>query len=858
MDTRRDFLKKAALLSGGASIWGILPESIQKALEINPVQGSTYLDAEHIVVLMQENRSFDHCFGTLRGVRGYNDPRAITLPNKNPVWLQRNTAGDTYAPFRLDIKDTKATWMSALPHSWENQVDARNDGKYDRWLDVKRSGNKEYANMPLTMGYYNREDIPFYYALADAFTVCDQHFCSSLTGTTPNRLYLWTGTVREKPSIESKANVRNSDVDYGDEASWTTFPERLEDNNISWKIYQNELSLPMGFTSDEEAWLANFTDNPIEWFTQYHVRFSSGYQKFLDTQLKTLPDEIAALEQKLKTLPQTGKETETAQKVLKRKQDMLVLAKQDHEKWSRENFEKLSQREKNLHQKAFTTNINDPHYHELTTHKYKDGDTEREMSIPKGDTLHQFREDVTTGKLPTVSWVVAPENFSDHPGAPWYGAWYISEVMDILTQNPDVWKKTIFIVTYDENDGYFDHVPPFVAPKPDLSDGLVSKGIDPSVEHVSMAQENKRKEASPQNKGRAGAIGLGYRVPMLIASPWSRGGYVNSQVFDHTSVLQFMEHFLSHKTKKKIEETNISAWRRTVCGDLTSAFRPYNGEEIKLPTSVVKDAFIQSVHKAKFKKAPSNFKKLTADDIEQITRNPVTSPLMPQQEKGIRPASALPYELYAEGKLSDDKKSFQIHLSAKNDVFGKKAVGSPFHVYAPHKYRTQAGGAFEDLKAWSYAVKAGDTLTDTWPLQNFENDQYLLRTYGPNGFFREYKGNAGDPQFVAQCEYQRSSPQGKQLTGNVEVKLRNLDPQRKLKVEIIDNAYKTAPQTRTLDIVSHKGSMLSAILDLKASFGWYDFSIKVEGFDAFEQRFAGRVETGKTTFSDPVMGRVEL
>ncbi|WP_428664108.1 phosphocholine-specific phospholipase C [Runella sp.] len=858
MDNRRDFLKKAALLSGGASIWGMLPDSIQKALEINPVQGSTYLDAEHIVVLMQENRSFDHCLGTLRGVRGYNDPRAITLPNKNLVWLQKNAAGETYAPFRLDIKDTKATWMSALPHSWENQVDARNDGRYDRWLDVKRSGNKEYAPMPLTMGYYNREDVPFYYALADAFTVCDQHFCSSLTGTTPNRLYLWTGTIREKPSIESKANVRNSDVDYDDPAKWITFPERLEDNNISWRIYQNELSLPMGFSGEEEAWLANFTDNPIEWFVQYNVGFSTGFQRFLATQLKTLPGEIAELEQKIKSMPTTGKETEAAQKSLKQKQDGLLLAKRESERGTRENFEKLSQREKNLHQKAFTTNINDPHYHEITTHTYKDGDIERQVSVPKGDVLYQFREDVKTGKLPTVSWVVAPENFSDHPGAPWYGAWYISEIMDILTQNPDVWKKTIFMVTYDENDGYFDHVPPFVAPHPDRTDtGLVSKGIDPSVEHVTMEQENKRKEASPQNKGRAGSIGLGFRVPLLIASPWSRGGYVNSQVFDHTSVLQFMEHFLSHKTNKKIEETNISAWRRTVCGDLTSTFRPYNGEEIKLPTPVVKDSFIQSVHKAKFKKAPSNFKQLSATDIEQINKNPAASPLMPQQEKGIRPSSALPYQLYTEGKLSADRKTFQIQLSAKNEVFGKKAAGSPFNIYAPNKYRTKEG-AFENLKAWSYAVTAGDTLTDTWPLQNFENDQYHLRVYGPNGFFREYIGNTNDPQFLAQCEYQRSSPQGKQLTGNVELKLRNLDPKQKLKVEIIDNAYKSGSQTKILDIATHKGSLLSVILDLKASFGWYDFSVKIEGFDTFEQRFAGRVETGKTSFSDPVMGRVDI
>ncbi len=190
------FIKKAALLSGGTGLAGVLPASIQRALAIDPAAGSTFLDAEHVVLLMQENRSFDHCLGTLRGVRGFNDPRAITLPNKNLVWLQSNAAGQTYAPFRLDIKDSKVTWMSSLPHSWENQVDARNDGKYDKWLDVKQSGNKAYAHLPLTMGYFTREDIPFYYALADAFTVCDQNFCSSLTGTTQQTLLL-DETVRE-------------------------------------------------------------------------------------------------------------------------------------------------------------------------------------------------------------------------------------------------------------------------------------------------------------------------------------------------------------------------------------------------------------------------------------------------------------------------------------------------------------------------------------------------------------------------------------------------------------------------------------------------------------------------------------
>src|SRR5690242_14304871 len=133
MDSRRDFLKKLTLLSGGAGLMGIIPPSIQKALAINPDPGTTWLDAEHVVFLMQENRSFDHCFGTLQGVRGFNDPRTISLPDKNPVWLQTNADGQTFAPFRLDMHNSKATWMGGLPHSWSDQVDARNGGKYDKW-----------------------------------------------------------------------------------------------------------------------------------------------------------------------------------------------------------------------------------------------------------------------------------------------------------------------------------------------------------------------------------------------------------------------------------------------------------------------------------------------------------------------------------------------------------------------------------------------------------------------------------------------------------------------------------------------------------------------------------------------------
>jgi phospholipase C len=161
MQTRRDFLKLAAMLSGASAVSGFVPESIQRAYAIAPEPGSTFLDAEHIVILMQENRSFDHMLGTLRGVRGFNDPRAIRLPNGNSVFVQTDASGISYAPWRLDIKDTRITWMGSIPHSRNSQVDAWNEGRHDGWIDAKRSGRHEYSSVPMTMGHYTREDLPF-------------------------------------------------------------------------------------------------------------------------------------------------------------------------------------------------------------------------------------------------------------------------------------------------------------------------------------------------------------------------------------------------------------------------------------------------------------------------------------------------------------------------------------------------------------------------------------------------------------------------------------------------------------------------------------------------------------------------
>ena len=832
------------LLSGAAGVAGMLPEAIKRAAAIDPQPGSTYLDAEHVVILMQENRSFDHCFGTLRGVRGYNDPRAITLPNGNRAWLQTNDAGDTYVPFRFDIKNTKATWMGSVPHSRESQVDADNLGRYDRWLQAKRVGNKKFAEMPLTLGHYTRDDIPFYYALADAFTVCDHNFCSAMTCTRPNRLFFWTGTIREKQNGQSKAYLRNSDESYGTE-HWKTYPERLEDHGVSWKFYQNDIACGGGFPAGSRAWLSNFGCNPLEWFANFNVKFSPRYIQGLQNQVRQLPDEIRQLQEKGKTLQ--GKALEKVQTAIEKKQAVLASAQKELRQWSAERFAGLSAEERSLYDRAFVTNAADPDYHSLTRLEYEEDGSRRTLDVPKGDILYQFRKDVESGNLPTVSWLAGAQNFSDHPSAPWYGSYYLSEILDILTQNPEVWKKTIFIVTFDENDGYYDHVPPFVSPDPkDPKSGKCSAGIDTTVEYVYREQELA--QGVSKHSARTGPIGLGFRVPLIVASPWSRGGQVCSQIFDHTSTLQFLEQFFKHKMGKDIREDHISEWRRTICGDLTTVFKPYTGAAVAPLPFLKKEPFLEQIYNAKFKGVPATFKPLSAAEIATINTDPASSSLLPRQEKGIRPSCALFYELYTDGALDADKRHISLRFTAANTAFGQKALGAPFNVYAPGiPLRPGERGSR------TYTVKAGDHLEDSWPLSAFDHNVYQLQVHGPNGFFRSLKGSASDPQLEIACQYEQKKGLQKKLSGNIVLQLTNTDPSKAYTIVIKDHAYKNAPVTKTLD--RGPAGTRNVVLDLSKNHGWYDFSVYVNGHTDFERRFSGHVETGQDSFSDPLMGQ---
>ncbi|WP_419488590.1 phosphocholine-specific phospholipase C [Chryseobacterium bernardetii] len=775
---RREFLEKSSILLAGLGTSSVLHPAILKALAIDPAAQSTFYDAEHVVILMQENRSFDHAFGTLKGVRGFLDKRAFIKQDGQSAFFQKDKTGKYAAPARLDLRNTKSTWMSSLPHSWENQQQAFNKGKYDQWLQAKASGNENYKNIPLTLGYYNREDLPFYYQLADAFTIFDQYFCSSMTGTTPNRLFHWSGTLREQQNGKSKANVVNDDIDYDKarQAKWKSFPEILEEQNVSWRIYQNEISLPKGLSGEQEAWLSNFTDNPIEWFSKYNVKFSKGYYEHI-------PKMIASLKQEILKKPDQKERLEA----------IIAELIEDQVKYHPDNYSKLSQQEKNLHEKAFTTNANDPDYHSLEIGKDEHGER---LVVPKGDVLFQFRKDVEEKKLPLVSWLVAPEHFSDHPGSPWYGAWYISEVLNILTKDPEMWKKTIFIINYDENDGYFDHVIPFAPPlNPSQPVDINGKS---GVEYVSKDQEYMSDPTLKEYEKTEGTIGLGYRVPMIIASPWTKGGFVNSEVSDHTSVLQFLEKFIMKKFNKNVHLDNISEWRRAICGDLTSAF---NASNVKAPQMDYLDQkdYTKTINAAKNKPVPQ---------LKWYTENELKNDLLDIQEKGIKPSNPLPY-------------NFHVNLEGgKIKMTNLKENGVPLHLYD----RTQMNG---NNYYFSYALYSGKELSH--PVTLSENYDYEV--FGPNGFFRKFKGKSTPATEVILINN----------TSNNQVEL--IIKNGKKGNITLENLY-----TKSKKIIPLQKSEEKIVINLASYKGWYDLKITSE---EHSWHFAGRIETGKVSVSDP-------
>ena len=705
--SRRQFLSDTLKLVGASATVSLLPESILRAQSIAAASTTgTIQDVKHVVILMQENRSFDHYLGSAAGVRGFGDPRPVVLPTSGyPVWYQPSSFSYVL-PFRPASSGTNGdTYYAGLNHDWGGGHSAWNLGRYDNWIPAKSAA---------TMTYFTSQDIPYYYSLAQAFTVCDSYHCSQLGPTNPNRLYFFSGSCGNvagaSPQIDNDA-TRN--------ANWTTLPERLNQAGISWKVYQDKgqgLDANSGFgeyktgTASDLWWNGNYGDNTLLNFKQYQNLASTS------------------------TLTPAFNGTQ-------------IDARGSGQPYDTRLFQ-------------------------------------------------QLKDDVMNDTLPQVSWIAAPYAYTEHPSwASSGGEWYVSNILNALTSNPAVWASTVFFITYDENDGFFDHMPPPVPPTP----GNGKSNVSTAAEFYNSSSPQSASDGTKQGDQQ---IGLGVRVPMFVLSPWSKGGKVNSEVFDHTSIIRFIEARFN-SASSPLKETNITAWRRAVCGDLTSAFD--------------------------FSAPPQAGSTTTIADSKMDPNGPtVPSPQPPSPQKlptisaSRRTACRLPYGFLAKG--SADRTAKAVALTFTNT--GRAGLNLQVRTgnnsgTAPRHYTLAPGNAQAQVLQDSLAVGA--------------DGSYDLSVYGPNGFLQEFRGNIGSSGTSGSlAEIQLGYDV---QNGNVRITLDNSKSSRVGIFQLTDNAYKKNASA-SVNVAAGATQDVAWLGDA----GWYDVAIRVADDVNYLRRVAGCVQ----------------
>jgi phospholipase C len=592
----------------------------------------TIRDVGHVVILALENRSFDHYFGCLRGTCGFNDPSALSLQNGNSVLCQ--PAGNSFLlPF-----PALTQCLTDVDHEQSTAMAAWNFGKWDQWAAAKGTNS---------MAYYTRADLGFYYALADAYTICDAYFCSALSPTYPNRLYLMTGTI--DPLGKNGGPIISNSFPAGG-LSWTTYAERLQAAGVSWRVYQQSNDF--------------FPFNVLSRFVSF--KNATPGNPLFDRGLATCSNLVAT-----------------------------------------------------------------------------------------------FESDVTNGTLPLVSWILPPSSQSEHPYySPSNGALLTRQLLGALASNPAVYASTVFIVTYDENGGFFDHVPSPVPPV-----------------------------GTPDEFVYGLPVGLGVRIPTLIISPWTRGGFVCSEVFDHTSVLRFLEAWTG------VPEPNISAWRRQICGNLTSAF------DFKHPDT-------------SFPELPEVVPVLCTGGVAASV--PATQSL-PMQEAGRRPRRLSPYQPNATALA--DLKNGGLFISLTN-------AGS-----AAAHHAIYARADLQD-SPWQFDVPPGGSVSDFFPVSTNAAGFYDLACYGPNGFQRSFAGTLSTLLEVA-SELDPGS-------GDITLIFRNSSG-----ADVLFAVTNTYDPAGLYSYLVSAGTNLTQIFPVVTNNqGWYDLIVTANADPLFARRFAGYLETG--------------
>ncbi|WP_329459784.1 phosphocholine-specific phospholipase C [Streptomyces sp. NBC_01497] len=719
--SRRGFIGAATAITGAAAVGGVTAPAAEAAAAPKRKPHGDIRDIKRVVVLMQENRSFDHYFGSLRGVRGFGDRSTTQLPGGLSVFEQPlSTPGQpltgTQYPWRLADAPVSAYPAGHQPpssevgaqnyggtdHSWESQHTAWYGGLMNAWY-VSKGG-------PTTLGYLDRRDLPFHYALADEYTVGDAYHCSVLSATGPNRTYHWGGTIDAANKYSSYTAYSGGD-ELGRNLLWESYAETLQKAGMTWKVYQG---------SD------NYGDNGLEYFKTFaqHDPGQGGTAApgnvYYDNGVAIVPEPHD---------PETGNA------------DNLALA---------------------------------------------------------------IKKDVLAGTLPQVSWVVTNQRYSEHPdGAPTDGAYYVHEVLKALNADPDVFNSTLVIINFDENDGQFDHVPPPV-PAPGEADEFVA-GTDLSQYGLSAPAP----------------VGLGFRVPLLLVSPWTRGGWVTSEVSDHTSVIQFMEKWSGALGKPAISP-NISAWRRKVCGDLTGAF-DFTSPVYGLPRLPSLEPIGEPVGYAP----------------------PVTTNKMPKQESGTKKARPLPYQPNANlvgftrhaggpatAKLEFSNNGSHVTKASHFSVYNNRA-DSPSLADYPAKFPGQ------------YTVdgsRSGSrTVAGTAPVGKDANDSaYDITVVGPNRFLRRFTGDVDAAGSTAQveAEYQQ---EGHGSRPGLALRLTN-DGHKAVTFTVRSDHY-LKDRTVTYHVPA-RGHATHTVDPLNKSDGWYDLTVKLSGDSSWSRQYIGHMEDG--------------
>ncbi|MEY9904987.1 phospholipase C [Catenulispora sp. MAP12-49] len=676
--SRRRFLQGSGVVAGTLALGGLTSEGTAEAADANG--GSITADAteaaaaaaaktnrrglprgfngdisdlKHVVILMQENRSLDHYFGALPGVRGFGDKQALRFQDGTSVFQQKDASGKIVTP-------------QADDGAWGNDHGAWGDVNHRKWdLWVQHNGAS-------CMNYHSAAYMGFYHSVAAQYTIADQNFCSEFGPTDPNRKYLWSGTANSETGNTDESNYSRP---------WVTVAEQLQEVGIDWRLFSdNSGDGRQGYVS---SWIGDYGDNELKYF--------KGFE----------PAGLAADDPRLR--PGTG----------------LI--------WR-----------------------GNAAYYAGSTTPDDDSDANLDAVLKP---LHDACQPGAEHPLPAVSWIVAPYGWSEHPGADtMHGERYTKKVLDILQGNPDIWNHTLFILNYDENDGKFDHVLP---PWPEAGTAREYAGDYP--------------------------LGFGARVPMLLVSPWTRGGHVASEVFDHTSTIRFLEVW-AKSLGKPFTCPNISDWRRSIAGDLTSA-----------------------VDFAHPQPGPAAFPDPLAETPVSITADDMTP----------RPLSFQP-----NATLSEDRKAGTV-TATMTLAGGPAGKAVSFQVF-PDKYLP--------FSSTPFTVTEKKSRTYTWDAK--ANDgKYAFSIYCNDGFVRSFAGQVGGPARV----------QAELVTGHhheVKFTLHN-DGTKRITYTLTANDFLGG--TRHVTVAPGHTSTVT----WPTKQGYYDVVLTVDADAAWTQRYAGRIATAE-------------